>query len=83
MATEFEMTVLTSLGDIKANQEKHFGELKAEQTRITALVDSLAGTDGRVTKLESAANRQFWYTVAVVPLIGAIHAFARKFGVDV
>lgn len=51
--------------------------------RIEQKVDGLAGSEGRVTKLENAQRDHFWLSVAVVPIVGALHAIARKMGWDI
>ena len=83
MATDFEMTVLTALGDLKASQEKHFGEVKSEQASLTVKIEALSGPTGRVTALESAAKRQFWYSMGIAPALAVAHGIARKFGVNI
>lgn len=58
-------------------------DIQKDVSATKTAVEALAGRDGRVTQLEEAADRQFWYTMAVVPVFGLLHAFARKFGVNV
>jgi hypothetical protein len=76
MATEFELTVLSELGDIKANLAKN-----------TEATLALAGDHGRVTQLESQmktlSTRSWIQTVVVVPLFGVIHATLNHFGVRI
>lgn len=72
MNQDFQTQVLTELGNIKATCAS-----TAEK------VEALAGPNGRVTALESSQKRQFWYTVAVMPIIAGFHAGLRKLGVDI
>ena len=48
-----------------------------------ATVESLAGPEGRVTRLERDQDRQWWFTAAVVQVLALAHGVARKFGVNV
>jgi hypothetical protein len=58
-------------------------EIKADTAATRQAIEDLAGDHGRVTRLESAANRQWWYTVAVGPAVFALHSIARKLGVAI
>lgn len=51
--------------------------------RIEGKLDSLCGPEGRVTKLENAQTRQWWFTVAIGPALAILHGVARKFGLSV
>ncbi len=50
--------------------------------KVETHVENLAGPQGRVTALESSQSRQWWVTVAIVPVLTAIHALVRKLGVN-
>lgn len=51
--------------------------------RIEQKVDDLSGPQGRVTHMENAQTRQWWYTFSVVPLIEIGREILRHFGVRV
>ena len=58
-------------------------DLKADGAATRAMVEGLAGPDGRIKKLEDADRRQWWITVAIAPFLTLAHATARKFGVQI
>jgi hypothetical protein len=58
-------------------------EMATAITRIEGKLDSLCGPEGRVTKLEKAQTRQWWFTVVVSPFLAIAYAIARKLGVTV
>jgi len=68
MATDFELTVLKELGDIKAlcadNKAKH-----------EANADKIAG-------IEKTNTRQWWFHI-MSPLFTLAYAIARKSGVNI
>ena len=65
-----------TLRDIRATQLT-----QAESNgRIEVSLSALAGPEGRVTKLEKSATRQWWLNVAVLPIIASLHSIARKMG---
>lgn len=76
---ENDEVILDLVRDIREAQLVH----ATNTGRIEAKIDSLVGPEGRVTKLEEHNTRQFWVTVGVVPLLGLLHAAARKMGLDV
>lgn len=51
---------------------------------IKATLDSLAGSEGRITKIEKNLewqDRKGWIqTVIVIPFLGGLHALAHHFG---
>lgn len=57
-------------------------DVTSSLARIEEKVEGLAGPAGRVTALEKSQNRQWWFTVAIGPLLALLHAFARKSGID-
>jgi hypothetical protein len=76
MATDFEVQVLTMLGDIKADLAKN-----------TEATEALGGEHGRVTSLEARAKtaetRQWIHSVAIFPAMGLLHEIARRLGVTI
>ena len=50
--------------------------------KMAGQLESLAGPEGRVTKLERAKATQFWVNIIVVPMIAFMHAIARRFGLE-
>ena len=48
--------------------------------QIQATLEGLAGQDGRITKLERNASRQWWLTMAVTPFMTVLYAIAKKIG---
>jgi hypothetical protein len=48
--------------------------------RMEAKLDALAGPEGRVTKLEKAAVRQWWISIAIAPALAGLHQLLRKLG---
>lgn len=51
--------------------------------RIEQKIDDLSGTEGRVTRLEKAQERHWWFTVAIAPVLAVLHGVARKMGIDI
>lgn len=49
--------------------------------RIEAKLDGLCGPEGRVTKIEKSQERQWWYSVAILPITGFMHALAKRWGI--
>lgn len=51
---------------------------------IKAMLEGLAGPQGRVTKIEEsqdrAETRQWIHTAVIVPIVGAAHVIAHKLG---
>jgi len=50
--------------------------------KLEYLTDSLTGPQGRITMLEEARVRHWWFTIAIAPVLAIIHALARKLGLD-
>lgn len=58
-------------------------EMAQSLGRIEGKLDSLCGPEGRVTRLEKAQTRQWWFTMAVAPALALLHGAARKLGVQI
>lgn len=61
----------------------HNEQMASDIGYIRGVVESLAGPEGRITKLEKAAERQWWVTYVVTPAIIAVGHAARAFGVKI
>lgn len=48
--------------------------------RIEEKLDSLGGPTGRVTKLEDAQKRHWWFSYVVTPALFIGHTIARQLG---
>jgi hypothetical protein len=51
--------------------------------QIKSDVTALAGPEGRVTKLENGATRNFWMSYVITPFLMIAHAVARNMGVRI
>ena len=52
--------------------------------RIEGKLDIFIETnDGRVKKIEDSQTRQWWFSVAIAPVLALLHAAARKLGMNV
>lgn len=58
-------------------------EIQKDVAETKEAVQSLAGPQGRVTKLEDDANFQKWYTYAIAPALVGLHAFLRYLGIKI
>ena len=58
-------------------------EIATAVGRIEGKLDSLLGPEGRVTKLENAQTRHWWFSYVISPTLFVMYATARKFGVHV
>jgi hypothetical protein len=67
------------------SEERRIGNIKLieDVAYIRASLDALTGPDGRIKAIEKEAEKQWWVTVALAPLMGIAHAVSRKFGLDV
>lgn len=74
-----ESTLFNLVQEIRSTQLDH----ATNTGRIEAKLDSLIGPGGRITQLEDHNARQWWLTMAVIPVMGVFHAAARKLGIDV
>jgi len=76
MTQQLSNDLLCQIIDNQREQAQLLGETKSA-------IDGLAGPEGRVTKLEKAATRNFWYTMCIAPALAIAHAAARKFGMQI
>lgn len=58
-------------------------KIQSDISSTKALVETLAGPDGRIKALEKDQSRQWWVTVAVAPMLALGHGIARKLGVQI
>ena len=67
------------------HHERREFNLEMAQTlgRIEGKLDGLTGPEGRVTKIEQAQTRHWWFTVAIAPVLALLHGIARKAGYNV
>lgn len=63
--------------------QDHLIDMAQTLGRIEGKLDSLAGPEGRITKLENIQDRQWWLTVAIGPVLAIAHQVLRKVGVNV
>lgn len=71
--------ILSALRDIRTTQLE-----QAEKNGVMAeRLESLAGPQGRVTRLESTQTRQWWVSTAIAPGLMLLHQMLRKMGVQV
>ena len=68
-------SIMDLLRDIRTTQlqeaEKH-GILRGDLNGITHRIDTM----------EKSSVRNWWFTVAIVPVLTAVHALVRKLGVN-
>jgi hypothetical protein len=67
------------------SEERRAFNLEMAQSlgRIEGKLDSLAGPEGRVTKLEASQTRQWWLTACIGPALAIAHSVAKKLGVQI
>lgn len=64
------------------SEERREGNIQmaADIGYMRGVLEGLAGPQGRITKLESAATRNWWMTYVVTPALFIGHAIARNMG---
>lgn len=73
------MAALSEIRGTQLEQATKIGEMGAD-------IKSLAGPEGRVTKIERTQTRQWWVTsitAILAPLIAIAGAYAKKLGINV
>jgi hypothetical protein len=78
-ANDTNSVVFNMLRDIRDTQLEQAESLG----KMAGQIDSLAGAEGRVTKLESAQTRQWWFTFAIAPVLMIAKGIVNHFGVKI
>lgn len=86
MATEFELQVLDTLGEIKAQGAATAASLTALDARLFNGVGIVPTLQAEINELKDDAKKELWWDrakLAIGPLAVALHIAAHKLGLKV
>ena len=84
---DHEFDIMETLGEIKGLAEGTKVAVEGLRREMLATFDGNNATHtaiaDRVGKLEREHDFQTWYNICIVPVVGVLHAIARKLGVQI
>ncbi len=76
---EFNLTVAQALGRI----ETKIDILAGPNGGLAVVKEKVDGIGDRVIALETDRTRNWWFTVGIAPVLAAVYALLRYFGIHV
>jgi hypothetical protein len=64
-------------------RREHNDQMASDIGYMKGLLEGLAGPEGRVTKLEKSAERQWWVSYVATPIVIVLSHTAKAFGVKI